>query len=508
MARRKSKLNFLDSLLGGLAQGFQFSQQFQDKQGQRDLQERKFGLQEQQLGFNERQLSLQEQAAEQARQNRQRTLEIIGPLLQGILPGTGQQPAQAPSPQQPAPAPIAQARTQAIQQPAPTFLPSQFPTTPGPTPAPSVQDRAVSDLVNTEQELESALRRLRIRERGDEASAALDAIEQNPQSITQLKRARAAKELIATQKQQSLEAETLPQVINDITKDLNLAPESRFGLGAVTTPVPEAPTVAPTVTPQEPDIGVETAPPPDLSSQFPRFNAELQRINRLLSLPGDITVPGKGVGLPDVTISAPDDKRTIRLLKKAFIADQRGRKIKDFDILKFKELIDSAGIRITDNFQKDLDKEFEKEFRLGTKGRDLAKLNEQERISFERDKLTDLAAEFGFVPDKFQGRVDTELAGLTSEAARAHATRNKVPFAFSRMTPKHAEIMTQFFIDSKTLNTKIMVMLGAVASGFSKEKIKSLQSGSIDLLTQEDAQALADFINKPGIVELLLRSKQ
>ena len=95
MARRKSKLNFLDSLLGGVAQGFQFSRQLQDQQGKRDLQERKFGIEEQQLGLNERQLALQEQQAEDTRRKNQKTLEFIAPFLQGLFPSSGQQPVQA-----------------------------------------------------------------------------------------------------------------------------------------------------------------------------------------------------------------------------------------------------------------------------------------------------------------------------------------------------------------------------------------------------------------------------
>lgn len=500
---KKSKLNFLDSLLGGAARGFQFSQQLKDKQRSGELQERKFGIQEQQLGLNERQIAIQEQQAEATRQKNKRTLEFLTPLIQGIFPSSGQQPAQAPVPQQQAPAPVAQARTQAIQQPAPAFLPGQFPTTPGSTPVPSVQDRVVSDLVKTESELEKALRRLNIKERGDEASVALDTIEQNPQSITQLKRARTAKELIATQKQQSLEAETLPQVINDITKDLNLAPESRFGPGATTTPVPEA--LAPAT--QQPDIGLQQAPVQDTSSQFPRFNAELQRIRKLQGLPSDFKVSGKDAGLPFDFSVVPDDKKTIKLLKRQFIADQKGRKIEDFDILKFKGLIDSAGIRITDNFQKDLDKEFEKQFRQGTKGRDLAKLNEQERISFERDKLTDTAADFGFVPDKFKDRVDAELAGLSGEQARTFATSKGIPLAFSKMTTENASAMLQFFVDQKTVNQKVMIMLAAVASGLDEAKVKKLQEGSITALDTKDAQGIIDILKTPGIVELLLRSK-
>ena len=46
---RQSKTNFLDSLLGGFAQGLQLSEQFKDRQRDRDLKERKFGIDEQKL---------------------------------------------------------------------------------------------------------------------------------------------------------------------------------------------------------------------------------------------------------------------------------------------------------------------------------------------------------------------------------------------------------------------------------------------------------------------------
>ena len=64
MARRKSKLNFLDSLLGGLAQGFQLGQQFKSDKQKQDLQERKFGIQEQKLDLQQQQF-LQEQELNQ-----------------------------------------------------------------------------------------------------------------------------------------------------------------------------------------------------------------------------------------------------------------------------------------------------------------------------------------------------------------------------------------------------------------------------------------------------------
>jgi len=61
MARKKSKLNFLDSLLGGLAQGFQLSQQFKGDKQKSELDERKLSIQEQKLDLQQQQFDLDQE---------------------------------------------------------------------------------------------------------------------------------------------------------------------------------------------------------------------------------------------------------------------------------------------------------------------------------------------------------------------------------------------------------------------------------------------------------------
>jgi len=237
---KNDTFNFIDGLFGGFAQGFQ---QARDRQSQKDLQERKFGLQEQQLGFNERQIALQEQAARTKAERAQRSLKLLEPFLQQFL-GSGESSTQPST--TPDPVDTAQAATQAIQQPAPqprqeTFLPSEFPTTPEGVGTTSVRDRTVSDLVATEGELNKLLKQSTVKKPVEsltpedltQIQAAISEIEKNPTSLKQLKQARRLKELLQQRDQQTQEAENLPQVIERISQDLNIAPESRFGLGTL-----------------------------------------------------------------------------------------------------------------------------------------------------------------------------------------------------------------------------------------------------------------------------------
>lgn len=403
---RKSKLNFLDSLLGGAAQGFQLGKQLQGDRNKQDFQERGFGLKERQFGLNERKLLLEEQEAERDRKKNETALKIIVPFIQSILPNSGQPPAeaQAPLPQQGTPAPTARAQAQAIQQPAPDTIPTfdpaqagQFPTTPGPTPILSDQDRNFDALVKTENEIERALQILNIKERGDEALVALDTIEQNPQSITQLQRARATKELIATQKQQSLKAEDLfgtPATFSEAPTPQQPAPAFQEAT--------ESPASGPTTPSNVVSLEKRTLP-----LEFPQFTAELQRIRERLGLP-DFTVSGEDIGIPvNFRFSSPDLKRTTRILKTFFIADQKKlRGIDDFDILTFKKLLQKVGVS-TAELQGDLDKAFEEAFRKRTFQRrhgSLAGSSKEEVEADQQDALTNLGSEFGLIPKKFEAR--------------------------------------------------------------------------------------------------------
>ena len=434
---RKNK-NALNSLFQGIAQGLQLNQQIQGQKRARELQEKGFGLKERQFGLNERQIQIQEQQAEAARQNKERTLQFLGPLLQGIIPGLGQQPTQAPAAQQQAPVPIPAPQPRAAPSvPAQTFLPGEFPTTPKGPLAESVLDRSLRDVVSTETELDKVLKQLRAKksaatftkENFETVRKRLSEIEQNPKNVKQLKLARRAEELLQQLEQQKQESETLPQVIEQITRDLNITPESRFDPGAVTTPLPTpvapqaqpAPVIAPAqvsrVTPKvaaptpkqaEPDIALERSR--QIPNNFPLFNTELARIRRQLGLP-DFTVSSKDVGIPvDFKFAAPSEKRTIRRLKTAFIADQKGRGINKFDVLAFKNLLEDVGVSTTE-LQGDLDRAFEEDFRQATSGRVLARLPKAKIGTFERDVLNDMGAKFGSIPKKFEKKANLALSG-------------------------------------------------------------------------------------------------
>jgi len=304
MARKKSKLNFLDSLLGGLARGFQLSQQFESDKQKKDLEERKFGIQEQEVGFKERQLALQEQAAKDQQRKNLNTQKFLTPFLQDILQSFAQQPSQAPVPQQPAPPPAAQERAQAISQPAPTVSPIQ---------------------------------------------------------------------------------EASPPILTDTSR-----PQPPIGEGF------NPPTGG------ETDITLERQQ--QVVSEFPQFNAELQKIRNQLGLP-DFNVSGENVGIPvNIKFSAPDLKRTTRRLKTSFIQDQKKlRGINKFDILAFRKLLKDVGVS-TAELQGDLDEAFEEAFRKATSGKSLANLSKQEKEAFEQDILNDLGAEFGSIPEKFEAK--------------------------------------------------------------------------------------------------------
>jgi len=315
MARKKSKLNFLDSLLGGFAQGFQLSQQFKSNKQKRDLEERKFGIQEQEVGFKERQLALQEQAAKDQQRKNLTTQKFLAPFLRDILQGSGQA-TQAPLPQQSAPAPTAQTRNQAISQPAPV------------TP----------------------------------------------------------------------DLETGPPILTDTSR-----PQPPIGEGF------NPPTRV------EPDVGLETTPQQDVSPTFPLFDAELQRIRQLQGLPSDLKVSGKGFGIPVEFSVVPNEKKVLTLLKRQFIEDQRGRGIEKFDILTFKGLLKDGGVGITDDFRKELEDEFKKQFREGTSGRALAHFKVGERGVRKAEFLRDLGAKFGLIPQKFAEEANLALAGDRTE---------------------------------------------------------------------------------------------
>ena len=450
MARRRTG-NTINSLFRGIAQGLQLGQQIKGQRRKGKLEERGLGIREQQLSLNERQIAIQEAQADLDEKNRANTLKVLGPFLQSLIPGFGEQPSQAPAaPQQrqvPTPAPVPTPRpqvrpqvapqpqvtrqptpTRAAPAPAQTFLPGEFPTTPTAPPAETVLDRAVSDLGRTEAELNTALRQFRIEKPIESFTDAdfevvrnaIENVEQNPKSITQLQNARGLRELIQQREQQQQEAGTLPQVIEGVTRDLNITSEARFGAGEATIP-PLEPTVKPTVaiTPpaqapiqasaaQEPDVTLERQQ--QVATEFSQFDAELQRIRKQLGLP-DFTISGKAVGIPiDFRVSAPSEKRTIRRLKTAFIADQKERGIRKFDILAFKQLLKDSGVS-TAELQGDLDKAFEAEFNQATSGIALARLSKAERGPFERDILNDMGAKFGIIPKKFEDKANIALSG-------------------------------------------------------------------------------------------------
>jgi len=99
-------------------------------------------------------------------------------------------------------------------------------------------------------------------------------------------------------------------------------------------------------------------------------------------------------------------------LKRQFIEDQREeRGISKFDILKFRDLLQDAGISFTADFQKDLEVEFREQFREGTSSRALAHFKVGERGTRKSEFLRDLAAKFGFIPKNLEAQANLPLAG-------------------------------------------------------------------------------------------------
>ena len=93
MARRR-KLNTIDSLFRGIAQGLQLGQQIKGQRSQRELQERGLGLQERGLEVREGQLTLDEQKALEAQQFRDQFFKAISGLGGQGLPSLGAAPLQ------------------------------------------------------------------------------------------------------------------------------------------------------------------------------------------------------------------------------------------------------------------------------------------------------------------------------------------------------------------------------------------------------------------------------
>jgi len=191
MARKKSKLNFLDSLLGGLAQGFQLSQQFKGDKQKSELDERKLSIQEQKLDLQQQQFDLDQEATKKFQRlfggggqalNRLPALNAPSPIVSApstltptqltpsattavapTLPGIAEFPTELPTGGRVAPA----LPTAPIVQPGPSEIPFPTDTFAQPTqapPAPEVlapeqpaEDQARTFIIDFAQQLQRSM---------------------------------------------------------------------------------------------------------------------------------------------------------------------------------------------------------------------------------------------------------------------------------------------------------------------------------------------------------------
>ena len=78
MARRKSKLNFVDSLFGGLAQGFQFSQGIQNRNRRLDQFDRQLDFSGETLDINRQELELKKKKLKQLLDQQENLQKMLG----------------------------------------------------------------------------------------------------------------------------------------------------------------------------------------------------------------------------------------------------------------------------------------------------------------------------------------------------------------------------------------------------------------------------------------------